>query len=60
MKRFPWAQAMEIGFGRLRLSPEQFWRMTLPEIAAAARPAGQAPEPPTRVAFDALRQKFPD
>jgi uncharacterized phage protein (TIGR02216 family) len=37
MKSFPWARAMEIGFGHLKLAPEQFWRMTLPELAAAAR-----------------------
>lgn len=37
MKTFPWARAMEIGFGHLRLAPDHFWRMTLPELAAAAR-----------------------
>jgi uncharacterized phage protein (TIGR02216 family) len=28
---------MSLGLGRLRLTPETFWRMTLPELAAAAR-----------------------
>ncbi|KAB7741600.1 phage tail assembly chaperone [Parvibaculum sedimenti] len=37
MKTFPWTRAMEIGFGHLRLAPEQFWGMTLPELASAAR-----------------------
>lgn len=35
--RFPWDEAMTLGLGRLRLTPEIFWRMTLPELAAAAR-----------------------
>ena len=35
--RFPWDEAMSLGLGRLRLTPETFWRMTLPELAAAAR-----------------------
>lgn len=28
---------MTLGLGTLRLAPETFWRMTLPELAAAAR-----------------------
>lgn len=40
MKTFPWARAMEIGLGHLRLAPRDFWRMTLPELAAAARSIG--------------------
>jgi uncharacterized phage protein (TIGR02216 family) len=36
---FPWALIMRAGLGQLRLPPEQFWRMTLKELAAAlARP----------------------
>lgn len=35
--RFPWAEAMTLGLGQLRLTPDIFWRMTLPELAAAAR-----------------------
>jgi len=34
--RFPWANAMTIGMGLLCLPPETFWRMTLPELSAAA------------------------
>ncbi|MEN6542000.1 rcc01693 family protein [Parvibaculum sp.] len=60
MKRFPWAEAMEIGFGRLRLSSEQFWRMTLPELATAARRGAPAQEAPARDAFESLLRKFPD
>lgn len=35
--RFPWDEAMSLGLGQLRLPPEIFWRLTLPELAAAAR-----------------------
>ncbi|MBX3446598.1 MAG: phage tail assembly chaperone [Parvibaculaceae bacterium] len=28
---------MSLGLGQLRLPPEIFWRLTLPELAAAAR-----------------------
>lgn len=35
--RFPWEEAMSLGLGTLRMPPEIFWRMTLPELAAAAR-----------------------
>ena len=33
MTPFPWKQAIGFGFGVLRLSPEQFWRMTPRELA---------------------------
>lgn len=35
--RFPWDEVMTLGLGQLRLPPEIFWRLTLPELAAAAR-----------------------
>jgi uncharacterized phage protein (TIGR02216 family) len=35
--RFPWDEAMSLGLGQLRLPPDIFWRLTLPELAAAAR-----------------------
>ncbi|MEQ8326298.1 phage tail assembly chaperone [Parvibaculum sp.] len=37
--RFPWEEAMTLGLGTLRHPPDIFWRMTLPELAAAARAA---------------------
>ena len=60
---FPWEEAMGFGFGVLRLSSRDFWAMTLPELAAAARgargmPAGAMPF--DRVALDALMALFPD
>ncbi len=32
---FPWQQIMSFGFGLLRLSPAQFWQLSLPELKAA-------------------------
>lgn len=32
---FPWKRIMRLGLCELRLPPEQFWRMTLKELAAA-------------------------
>lgn len=59
--RFPWDAAMALGLGQLRLAPDLFWRLTLPELAAAARalrPAGDAPI--TRGALAGLMTRFPD
>lgn len=59
--RFPWDEAMTLGLGRLRLPPEIFWRLTLPELAAAAR----ALQPPRRnsierASLQRLMQDYPD
>jgi uncharacterized phage protein (TIGR02216 family) len=60
-KPFPWREAMAVGLGVLRLTPEQFWRMTPRELAAALRGLYGAIELPLdRAAFDALRARFPD
>lgn len=61
MTPFPWDQAMQFGFGVLRLAPEAFWRMTPRELAhAIAGVRGVAAAPLERSALDALMQKFPD
>ncbi len=63
MKSFPWACAMELGLGHLRLAPGEFWRMTLPELAAAARGMGfgaERADSMTRKEFAALTGTFPD
>jgi len=61
MRPFPWAQAMQFGFGVLHLSPEAFWRMTPRELAHAITAVrGRAPVPIARADFDALMKKFPD
>jgi uncharacterized phage protein (TIGR02216 family) len=59
---------MRIGLGHLRMSPDDFWRMTLPEFFAACdgymeargvRKGGRA-APPTRVEVDALFAQLDD
>lgn len=58
---FPWARALAIGLGVLRLSPEAFWRMTPREFAAALRGLyGEPATPIDRAALDALLARFPD
>jgi uncharacterized phage protein (TIGR02216 family) len=54
--RFPWAELMELGFGRLRLAPRDFWAMTLKELHAALPKR----EPMSRADLEALIQQFPD
>tara|TARA_R110000824_G_scaffold366730_2_gene555675 strand:- start:211494 stop:211679 length:186 start_codon:yes stop_codon:yes gene_type:complete len=61
MNTFPWARAMEIGLGQLRLAPRDFWAMTLPELCAAAGGApGVHATGPTRKDFEVLSENFPD
>ncbi|HEY4343034.1 MAG TPA: phage tail assembly chaperone [Parvibaculum sp.] len=63
MKAFPWARAMELGLGHLRLAPRDFWRMTLPELAAAARGSGLGSftqSSMSREQLIALNEDYPD
>lgn len=55
---FPWRRLMQAGLGVLRLPPEQFWRASLREIAAAF--ANEAAAPMPRGAFEDLSARFPD
>lgn len=58
---FPWAEAMQFGFGVLHLSSDAFWRMTPRELAQAiVAVRGQAATPIPRAEFDALMRRFPD
>ncbi|WP_371420527.1 rcc01693 family protein [Tardiphaga sp.] len=58
---FPWAEAMQFGFGVLRLSSDAFWRMTPRELACAiAAVRGPASMPMDRGALDELMKQFPD
>jgi uncharacterized phage protein (TIGR02216 family) len=57
---FPWQQAIGFGLGVLKLPPEQFWRMTPRELAAAIRAVTGGHESLTRTAFDELLKRFPD
>ncbi|UYO46241.1 phage tail assembly chaperone [Rhodopseudomonas palustris] len=61
MTPFPWAEAMQLGLGVLRLPPDQFWRMTPRELAAAiAGLRGGATPPLGRAALDELMRRYPD
>ena len=51
---------MSFGFGRLRLSPRDFWSMTPRELAHAMAPAGGAVAAPGRGELDRLMRLFPD
>lgn len=52
---------MSLGLGTLRMRPETFWRMTLPELAAAARALRpQAEVPMERSTLDRLMKTYPD
>jgi uncharacterized phage protein (TIGR02216 family) len=58
---FPWAKAMAIGFGVLRLSPDAFWRLTPSEFAAALRGLYGDPQAPMRrESLNELIRQFPD
>lgn len=56
-ENFPWARIMHLGLGLLQLPPEQFWRATLRELAAALPPPQQSFD---RSALDRLMTEFPD
>ena len=51
---------MTIGMGLLRLPPDTFWRMTLPELSAAAGMVNNAQGSMTREELAELVAKFPD
>ena len=59
---FPWREMMGLGLGVLRLPPEIFWQMTLPELAAAAYALNPKMTSPhmTRNELDLLMKQFPD
>ena len=60
-KPFPWAEAMQFGFGVLHLASDAFWRMTPRELAQAIIAVrGHAAVPIARENFEALMQSFPD
>ncbi|MCZ8182079.1 MAG: phage tail assembly chaperone [Beijerinckiaceae bacterium] len=45
----------------MRLAPDAFWAMSLPEFRAAALGLfGPPASPPDRAALDALMRQFPD
>jgi uncharacterized phage protein (TIGR02216 family) len=55
---FPWAEAMSLGLGLLRLTPKGFWSMSPIELAhAAGLFAASAPD---RSALDTMMARFPE
>jgi uncharacterized phage protein (TIGR02216 family) len=61
MTPFPWREAMQFGFGVLRLSPRAFWAMTPRELGAAMEArAGRRGNPLPRDALAQLMGAFPD
>jgi len=60
MQPFPWKQAMGFGFGVLRLPPEQFWRMTPRELAAAVEAVTGARGSLDRAGLSELMRRYPD
>jgi uncharacterized phage protein (TIGR02216 family) len=60
MRPFPWKQAIGFGLGVLRLSPEQFWRMTPRELAYAIEAVSGRGAPLDRQTFENLMKSHPD
>ena len=56
---FPWASVIRFGLGHLRLAPDAFWRLSLPELNALIG-ATEAPLFATRHGLQALMAQFPD
>lgn len=60
MTPFFWKQAIGFGLGVLRLSPEQFWRMTPRELAYAIEAVTGRSAPLDRGGLSALMKRYPD
>jgi uncharacterized phage protein (TIGR02216 family) len=58
MTPFPWADAMRLGFGVLKLSSKAFWGLTPRELAAAF--GGARTGTPDRSELGRMMEKFPD
>lgn len=60
MSPFPWREAIGFGLGVLRLSPEQFWRMTPRELAYAIEAVRGRGTPLDRGALTEMMKRYPD
>lgn len=62
MKPFPWREAMQFGFGVMRLPPQHFWGLTPRELAAAfeAVSGRSRVATPSRAMLATLMEKHPD
>ncbi|MFK7754235.1 MAG: rcc01693 family protein [Sedimentitalea sp.] len=59
MSRFDWPALMRAGMQGLRLTPEQFWRLTPAELQLMLGQAA-AHAPLSRGGLDALLAQYPD
>lgn len=59
MSGIDWPELMKAGMGGLRLTPDQFWRLTPAELALMLGMA-DAPTPLGRARLDALVAQYPD
>jgi uncharacterized phage protein (TIGR02216 family) len=57
---FPWKEAIGFGLGVLKLSPQEFWRMTPRELGLALRTASGRSAPLDRAALKELMKRYPD
>ena len=61
LAHFPWARIMQFGFGTLKLAPETFWSLSVPELDAALRAyQGDPADRPVRDELERMMQQFPD
>jgi uncharacterized phage protein (TIGR02216 family) len=60
MQPFPWNDAIGFGLGVLKLSPEQFWRMTPRELALTIEAVRGRSSPLDRRSFEQLMVDYPD
>ena len=61
MSVFPWREAMQLGFGVLRLSSKDFWGLTPRELSAAFEARGGVRAgAPDRDRLGKLMERFPD
>ena len=59
MSRFDWPALMRAGLYGLKLTPEQFWRLTPAELRLMLGQDG-ASAPLNRAGLDALLEAYPD
>ena len=61
MTAFPWREAMQLGFGVLRLGSKEFWGLTPRELSAAFEAlSGHRPAAPDRERLGKLMERYPD
>jgi uncharacterized phage protein (TIGR02216 family) len=59
MTRIAWPRLMQVGLGRLRLTPEVFWNLTPAEFMLMAGP-GEGRAALSRAGLAELSARFPD